>query len=273
MADLQKKINEAAEYILKNTKYAPKIGVILGSGLGGYGDILENAEYFNYADIPNFPISTVVGHKGRFVITDNVICMQGRFHFYEGYTMQQVTFPIRVMKKLGVNILLVTNASGGVNESFNCGDLMVITDHINFMGTNPLIGTNLDEFGPRFPDMSECYNKNYIDMVMSIGNKMGIKLQKGVYTAFTGPSFETPAEVRMARTMGGDAVGMSTVPEVITAVHCGINVIGISCITNHAAGVTNQPLSHVEVIETTEAVKPIFTKLLQNIINELQGDK
>ncbi|MGE4213734.1 MAG: purine-nucleoside phosphorylase [Anaerotignaceae bacterium] len=260
---------QASDYIKQRTKYAPKIGVILGSGLGDFGDNLENAEYYDYKDVPNLPVSTVVGHKGRFVVTDKLICMQGRFHFYEGYKLTGVTFPIRLMKLLGVEKLIVTNAAGGVNEAFSAGDLMVITDHINMMGTNPLIGENLEDFGTRFPDMSNGYDKEMIDIAMKAGKKQGLMLKQGVYCAMTGPSFETPAEIRMVRALGGDAVGMSTVPEVITANHCGIKVLGISCITNLAAGVSQQPLNHVEVIETTQRVKEKFIDLLRTIVKEV----
>lgn len=265
-----KMVEEATGYIKEKIKYSPKIGIILGSGLGTYGDGLENAQYCDYKDIPYFPVSTVEGHKGRFVINEDVICMQGRFHFYEGYSMQQITFPIQVMKKMGVENLIVTNACGGVNKSFHAGDLMIITDHINFMGSNPLIGKNLEEFGPRFPDMSEAYCKEYQELALKTGKELGIELQKGVYMAFTGPNYETPAEVRMAGIVGADAVGMSTVPEVLTAVHCGMKVLGISCITNLAAGVMHKCLNHAEVIEMSEKVKPKFVELISKIIDKMK---
>ncbi|MDD3570604.1 MAG: purine-nucleoside phosphorylase [Lachnospiraceae bacterium] len=267
--ELMERLKQAADYIKERTKYSPKTGVILGSGLGEFGDSLENAEYYDYKDVPNLPVSTVVGHKGRFVVTDNIICMQGRFHFYEGYKLNDVTFPIRLMKLLGVEKLIVTNAAGGVNTNFSAGDLMVITDHINMMGTNPLIGENLDDFGTRFPDMSNGYDKDMIEIAMKAGEKQGLTLKQGVYCAMTGPSFETPAEIRMVRVLGGDAVGMSTVPEVIIANHCGIRVLGISCITNLAAGVSQQPLNHAEVIETTQLVKEKFIDLLKSIVQEV----
>lgn len=267
--ELMERLEQAADYIKGRTKYSPKIGVILGSGLGEFGDSLETAEYYDYKDVPNLPISTVVGHKGRFVVTDKLICMQGRFHFYEGYKLTDVTFPIRLMKLLGVEKLIVTNAAGGVNISFSAGDLMVITDHINMMGTNPLIGENLDNFGTRFPDMSNGYDKEMIEIALKVGKEQGLLLKQGVYCAMTGPSFETPAEIRMVRALGGDAVGMSTVPEVITANHCGIKVLGISCITNMAAGVSEQPLNHAEVIETTQRVKEKFIDLLKAIVQEV----
>lgn len=267
--NLENKIIEASKYIENKVSARPKIGLILGSGLGAYGESLQNVSFIEYKDIPNFPTSTVQGHKGRFVINEDVICMQGRFHFYEGYKMEDVTFPIRVMKNLGVEIILLTNASGGVNKEFKPGDLMVITDHLNLMGTNPLIGKNLDSFGERFPDMSTCYTPEYVNTVIELGKDLGLKLQTGVYAGFTGPSYETPAEVRMARILGADAVGMSTVPEAIVARHCGMKVIGISCITNMAAGVSEIPLCHEEVMQTSERVKCEFIKLVDSIVNRL----
>lgn len=267
--ELMKRLEQAADYIKTRTKHSPKIGVILGSGLGDFGDSLENAEYYDYKDVPNLPVSTVIGHKGRFVVTPDLICMQGRFHFYEGYNLTEVTFPIRLMKLLGVEKLIVTNAAGGVNTNYSTGDLMVITDHINMMGTNPLIGANLDAFGTRFPDMSNGYDKELIEVAMKIGGIKGLNLKQGVYCAMTGPSFETPAEIRMVRTIGGDAVGMSTVPEVIVANHCGVKVLGISCITNMAAGVNSKALNHEEVIETTKRVKEKFIDLVRTIIKTI----
>ena len=267
--ELMERLLQSAEYIKQRTNYSPKVGIILGSGLGDFGDNLENAEYYDYKDIPNLPVSTVVGHKGRFVVTSKLICMQGRFHFYEGYPLTDVTFPIRLMKLLGVEKLIVTNAAGGVNTAFNAGDLMVITDHINLMGTNPLIGANLEDFGTRFPDMSGGYDKEMIDIAIKAGEKQGLTLKQGVYCAMTGPSFETPAEIRMIRALGGDAVGMSTVPEVIVANHCGLKVLGISCITNLAAGVSAQPLNHSEVIGTTQRVKKKFIELLRIVVEKI----
>ena len=260
------KIQKAANYLKQNCSYRPKIGVILGSGLGGYGDSLKDAKSFSYQDIPHFPISTVEGHAGKFIITEQVICMQGRFHYYEGYDMEEVIFPIRVMKLLGVEKLIVTNAAGGVNKEFDCGDLMLITDHINMLGKNPLIGKNMDSFGIRFPDMSEAYSKELIAVAREVAQKIDLPLKEGIYMYFSGPSFETPAEVRAARILGADAVGMSTVPEVIVANHCGIKVLGISCVTNMAAGVVAQPLSHIEVIETTERVKGKFVEFVKKLV-------
>ena len=252
--------------------FKPEIGIILGSGLGELAD-----EYCDiaipYAEIPGFEASTVSGHKSRLVFANingkKVVMMQGRFHFYEGHSIQKVVFPVKVMKKLGVKTLIVTNAAGGVNPDFKPADLMIITDHINFMGVNPLIGPNDSGMGERFPDMSEVYTKKYVKLAENIGKKLGIKLQKGVYIALTGPSYETPAEVRMARIIGADAVGMSTVPEAITASWAGMNVIGLSCICNSAAGVSTVGLSHADVIKAAGEAKDKFIKLVKEIIKEI----
>lgn len=268
--DLLNQIKASADFILSKSNYKPEIGLILGSGLGSLADSIENPEFYNYSDIPNFPTSTVEGHAGRLVIGTlggkQVVAMQGRFHYYEGYSMEKITFPVRVMKLLGVSKLIVTNACGAVNQDFNAGDLMVITDHINFSGSNPLFGHNLDEFGPRFPDMSEAYNLELRNKVLNVGKELGLDLKQGVYVMFSGPTYETPAEVRMAKIMGGDAVGMSTVPEVIVANHSGIKTVGISCLTNMAAGILDQPLNHEEVIETSARVKNNFIKLMNRVI-------
>ena len=271
--DLLKNIKTAAEYILNKLETKPEIGLILGSGLGSLADLIENPQFFPYEEIPNFPVSTVEGHEGRLVVGTlqgkNVIAMQGRFHYYEGYNMQQVTFPIRVMKLLGVETLIVTNAAGAVNTNYKPGDLMIITDHINLSGMNPLIGKNLEEFGPRFPDMSSAYKKDYVTLVKKVGESLNLDLKEGVYVMMSGPTYETPAEIRMVTAIGGDAVGMSTVPEVIVANHCGINVIGISCLTNMAAGILDQPLNHAEVIETSNKAKNDFINLMKNVIKTL----
>lgn len=262
---------EAAHFIdQKMAGKRPEIGLILGSGLGVLADEIENAVTISYDEIPNFPKSTVEGHKGQLVIGTlegkTVMAMQGRFHFYEGYSMQQVTFPVRVMKDLGINHLLVTNAAGGINESFQPGDLMIITDHINMMGTNPLIGKNDEKMGPRFPDMSQAYNRELIQHAEKVAQSLSLEIKKGVYVGNTGPVYETGAEIRMLRTLGGDAVGMSTVPEVIVANHSGMSVLGISCISNMAAGILDQPLTHDEVIETTQKVKKDFLSFVKAII-------
>ena len=247
-----------------------KIGLILGSGLGEYADRIENQQYVNYSDLPGFPQSRVEGHKGRFVIGDlfgkRVICMQGRVHYYEGYPQSELAISIRVMKRLGVEKLLLTNAAGGVNLEFSAGDLMLISDHINFSGSNPLIGPNDDAFGPRFPDQTNVYDRDLRAGVCAAAHKVGISLREGVYMMFSGPTFESPAEIVFARTIGASAVGMSTVPEAITAVHCGIKTVGISLITNMAAGIFNQPLSHEEVQETAALASEKFSKLVDQII-------
>jgi purine-nucleoside phosphorylase len=267
-------ITEAASYILSQlSEQNPKVGLILGSGLGVLGDEIEQAVNIPYENIPHFPKSTVAGHKGQLVIGqlegNTVIAMQGRFHYYEGYTMEQVTFPVRVMKEIGVEKLFVTNAAGGINESFDPGDLMIIEDHINMMGNNPLIGPNDEELGPRFPDMSQAYNRELIAHAEQCAKDLELSIQKGVYIGNTGPSYETGAEIRMLRTLGGDAVGMSTVPEVIVANHTGLKVLGISCISNMAAGILDQPLSHDEVMETTEKVRQNFLDFVKRIVKTL----
>lgn len=266
-------IQNAASFINDKLEQQPKIGLILGSGLGVLADDIENPVKIPYNEIPGFPVSTVEGHAGQLVCGQlsgvEVIAMQGRFHYYEGYSMDKVTFPIRVMKELGIEKLIVTNAAGGVNESFEPGDLMIITDHINNMGTNPLIGPNDSRFGVRFPDMSEAYSKNLRGIAKEVADKNKLTIKEGVYVGNPGPVYETPAEVRMIRTIGGDAVGMSTVPEVIVAKHSGLEVLGISCISNMAAGILDQPLSHEEVIETTEKVKSSFLLLVNEIVKML----
>ncbi|OYD09780.1 purine-nucleoside phosphorylase [Paludifilum halophilum] len=273
--DKVQQTKEAAERIGKRIGEQPKIGLVLGSGLGVLADEIQNAEVIPYGDIPHFPVSTVEGHAGQLVLgrleTQPVVAMQGRFHFYEGYGMKEVTFPIRVMKELGVETLIVTNAAGGINTDFEAGNLMLVRDHINFMFTNPLIGPNQSEWGVRFPDMSEAYDPAYRRLAQQVAEKEGISLQQGVYLGSTGPAYETPAEIRMFRSMGADAVGMSTVPEVIVARHAGIRVLGISCITNMAAGILPQPLSHEEVIETAEVVKPRFIRLVKGIVQGIRS--
>lgn len=264
--DYIKKIKESVDFIASKTNKLPKIGLVLGSGLGDLANKIEKPVIIKYEDIPSFPQSTVEGHAGQLVIGELagkiVVAMQGRFHFYEGYSLKDVTFPIRVMIGLGIDSLIVTNAAGGVNTQFVPGDLMIIQDHINFTGQNPLIGGNLNELGPRFVDMSRAYNRDYIDLAREAGKKLGLNLKEGVYMWFTGSTYETPSEVRLARTLGADAVGMSTVPEVIIANHQGIKVLGISCITNMASGILDQPLNHEEVVETSKRVKDSFEKLL-----------
>lgn len=265
---------EAANFLKGKYTKSPRIGLILGSGLGVLADEIENPVKIPYEEIPNFPVSTVEGHAGQLVIGNlsgkEVVVMQGRFHYYEGYPFNQVTFPVKVMKELGVQTVVVTNAAGGVNQSFEPGDLMIISDHINNMGSNPLIGPNDSKFGARFPDMSEAYSKELRTLARDVASKLNIRIQEGVYVGNTGPSYETPAEVRMIRTIGGDAVGMSTVPEVIVARHAGLKVLGISCISNMAAGILDQPLTHDEVIETTEKVRADFLKFVKEIVNQIK---
>lgn len=266
-------IEETLDYINEYTdNFEPEIGIVLGSGLGDLADKYCDIA-IPYSNIPHFAKSTVQGHKGQLVFADingrKVVMMQGRNHFYEGHSMSDVTYPIKVMKKLGVKTLILTNAAGAVNKSFRPADLMVITDHINFMGTNPLIGRNDENFGVRFPDMSEVYNKNLIKIVDAAGRLLKLDLKHGVYMATTGPSYETPAEIKMARFMGADAIGMSTVPEAIVANYCGIEVIGISCISNYATGVSTKKLSHEEVIETTDKVKAKFKELVLLLLKNI----
>lgn len=271
--NLYKNVLEAKEYIEKIITNKPSIGLILGSGLGTLGEEVDNKTIIEYSHIPNFPVSTVEGHKGRFILGElesvDVAVMQGRFHFYEGYSMQEIVFPILVMKAIGINKIIVTNAAGGINAILNAGNLMLINDHINFISGNPLIGENIDYFGPRFPDMSNAYSKRLIEIAKELCKKHNIEIKEGVYISMSGPAYETPAEIRMARILGADAVGMSTVPEVIAANHAGMEVLGISCITNMAAGVQDKPLSHIEVVNTAEAVKENFIKLIRLIVKEI----
>ena len=252
--------------------FQPEIGIILGSGLGDFADEFESI-IIPYNDIPGFEKSNVQGHKGQLVFAQingkKVVMMQGRYHFYEGYSMQTVTFPVKVMKKLGVKTLIITNAAGAVTPEFRPGDLMLITDHINFMGTNPLIGKNDETLGTRFPDMSEVYSKELIQTAEAIAKKLNINYQKGVYAATTGPSYETPSEVKMFRMLGANAVGMSTAPEAIVANYCGLKILGISCLTNYAAGVSETPLNHQEVIDTANRVKESFKNLLSEILKSI----
>lgn len=267
-------IQEAADYIRSKTNVTPKIGLILGSGLGVLAEHIEDAVSIAYQDIPYFPQSTVEGHAGELLIGSvqgaPVVLMKGRFHMYEGYGPELTAFPVRVMKALGVARLLVTNAAGGINTSFKPGDLMLISDHLNMTGRNPLVGPNDPELGARFPDMSEAYSRKLREIAKQTAQDKSIPLQEGVYVGLLGPSYETPAEIRMFRTLGADAVGMSTVSEVIVARHAGIEVLGISCISNMAAGILDQPLSHEEVIETTDRVREKFLNLVLGIIPKLQ---
>ena len=272
MMDEMKRIDEAAAKVLAVCGKAD-IGVILGSGLGDYAEALEDAVKLPYSEIPGFPRSTVAGHAGMWccgtLYGKRVVMMQGRFHYYEGYGMKDVTLPVRVMQKNGVKTLIVTNAAGGVNLGYHPGELMVIGDIFSMTAQNPLIGPNLDAFGPRFPDMSCAFDKELRALAHECANEQGFALREGVYAQMTGPTYETPAEIRMLRTLGADAVGMSTVPEVIVARHGGMRVLGISCITNMAAGILDQPLNHAEVTETANRVKGQFRNLLDRIIEKM----
>lgn len=272
MMDEMKRIDEAAAKVLAVCGKAD-IGVILGSGLGDYAEALEDAVKLPYSEIPGFPRSTVAEHAGMWCCGTlhgkRVVMMQGRFHYYEGYGMKDVTLPVRVMQKIGVKTLIVTNAAGGVNLGYHPGELMVIGDMFSMTAQNPLIGPNLDAFGPRFPDMSCAFDKELRALAHECANEQGFALREGVYAQMTGPTYETPAEIRMLRTLGADAVGMSTVPEVIVARHGGMRVLGISCITNMAAGILDQPLNHAEVTETANRVKGQFRSLLDRIIEKM----
>ncbi len=272
--NVQDQLRETVAFIQAQGVQEVEFGLILGSGLGELANDIQDPICIPYEKIPHFPVSTVAGHAGQLVYGSlsgkKVIAMQGRFHYYEGYSMQTVVFPVRVMNGLGAHSLIVTNAAGGVNTSFTPGNLMLITDHINFMGNHPLIGKNEENLGPRFPDMSEAYSHSYGQIAKKVAEKLTISLQEGVYMGFSGPTYETPAEIRFARTIGADAVGMSTVPEVIAARHVGLNVLGISCITNLASGMQAN-LNHKEVVETTERVKVDFKRLITTILAEIKG--
>jgi len=269
--------DRAAKYILSKTKLRPKIALVLGSGLGAFADDLAGAVRIPYEKIPGFPRSTAAGHAGRLVIGNvsniAIAAMQGRVHFYEGYTAKEVVFPMCVFGRMGIRCAILTNAAGGINLEFKQGALIAIRDHINLQGANPLIGPNDDRFGPRFPDMSQAYWKPYREATLAEAKRLGIDVHEGVYAALSGPSYETPAEIRYLRTIGADLVGMSTVPEVIVARHMGIRVLGISCVTNMAAGILDQPIDHAEVMETGERVKSQFVALLRAVIPRIAAEK
>lgn len=266
-------IKAAAAYIGQQTNIKPEVGLILGSGLGVLADLIEDTVSIAYTDIPHFPVSTVEGHEGELLLGNiqgrPVVMMKGRFHMYEGYGPEVTAFPVRVMKELGVKSLLVTNAAGGVNLSYQPGDLMLISDHLNLTGRNPLVGPNDPALGVRFPDMSEAYSRRLCQVAKEVAVSQSIVLREGVYAGLLGPTYETPAEIVMLRTLGADAVGMSTVSEVIVARHAGIEVLGISCISNMAAGILDQPLSHEEVMETAEKVREKFLGLVMGIIPKM----
>lgn len=274
-SDLLSRVEACAATIRQKVPgFSPKVGLILGSGLGAFADSLTRSVSIPYADLPDFPRSSVVGHAGKLVLgfhegTLPVITMQGRVHYYEGYQPWQVGFPARVLCRLGIKALVVTNAAGGINTGFSVGDLMAITDHLNLAGYNPLVGPNDEALGPRFPDMSHAYDPGFLDVLRAAAKTEQVPLREGVYVSLSGPSYETPAEIRMLRTLGADAVGMSTVPEVIVAAHMGVKVTGISCITNLAAGISAQKLSHDEVSEVANKVKGTFTRLLGRFLDEV----
>lgn len=272
--ELKDKIQQAAHFIQTKTAAKPQVALVLGSGLGKFADELKNSVAIPFEQIPHFPVSTVKGHAGKLVIGEAggkiVVAMQGRFHYYEGYSMQEITFPMRVMLNLGIQDLIITNASGGLNRNYKVGDLMIMTDHINFMGGNPLIGRNDDTTGPRFPPMQGIYTRTLVDQAMQVGRDIGAPVERGVYVAVSGPNYETAAELRAFRVMGADAVGMLTVPEVIVAVHGGIKrILGISCITDMATGETLENVNHEEVIAAAASAQPYFLKLIQSMLERL----
>ncbi|MHC1747971.1 MAG: purine-nucleoside phosphorylase [Cellulosilyticaceae bacterium] len=266
-------IMESVNYIKEKTSYNPKVGVILGSGLGNLVSAVENPEYIDYKAIPNFPVSTVSGHEGRLVFGTikgvEVVLMQGRFHYYEGYTMKQVTYPVYVMKQLGIDKIIVTNACGGINTNLHPGSLMLITDFINLFGNNPLMGINDERLGVRFPDMSEPYKIELINKAKKIADAMNIEWAEGVYAGFMGPYYETAAEIRMIGRHGADAVGMSTVPETIVANYLGMDVLGIACITNMATGIQKEKHSHERVVATAQKASSDLCKWVEQIIQEI----
>jgi len=270
---LYERAEHAARVIRAQYGEEARVGLILGSGLGAFADDLEEAVAVSYEEIPGFARSTVEGHAGRLVMGKiagtSLVVLQGRFHYYEGYTLEEVTFPVRVLGLLGVKTLVLTNAAGGLNNSFTQGALMLISDHLNLMGVNPLRGANDARFGSRFPDMSDVYEREFQEIAITEAHDMKLELKRGIYAALTGPSYETPAEIRMLRALGADAVGMSTVPEALIARHMGIKVLGVSCITNMAAGVLDRPIDHAEVMEIGEQVRATFSELLRRTIPKL----
>jgi len=271
--DLKAKITESVEFINQKSNIKPKIAIILGTGLGRLVEDIQEKEIIPYSDIPNFPISTVQGHSGNLVLgkleNKEVVAMQGRFHYYEGYNLKEVTFPVRVMKKLGADVIIISNAAGGMNRFFKRGDLMLITDHINLFGDNPLIGPNDEELGLRFPDMSEAYDRKLIELTLKVALEEKIRLHQGIYAGLTGPTLETPAEYRFLINIGADAVGMSTVPEVIVANHMGMKVLGISCITDLAINGVTAKTSVEEILKVASKAEPIMTKLVKMVIQKI----
>jgi len=276
MTDQFTAADSAAQLILSRTSLRPKIGLVLGSGLGAFADSLTDAARVPYAEIPSFPQSTAIGHAGRMVVGNAgsvaVAAMQGRVHLYEGYSAQEITFPIRVFARMGIRAVILTNAAGGMNLSYSQGALVLIRDHINLQGANPLIGHNDDRFGPRFPDMTRAYDPQYRAIAKEEARNLNLILEEGIYAALPGPSYETPAEIDYLRRIGADLVGMSTVAEVIAARHMGLKVLAISCVTNMAAGILDQPLSHSEVMETGERVKSTFEALLRAVLPRIAAN-
>jgi purine-nucleoside phosphorylase len=276
MTDDYTKAGAAAQFLLSQTSVRPKIGLVLGSGLGGFGDELSDATRIPYTNIPFFPRSTAVGHAGQMVIGNAagvpVAAMQGRVHLYEGYSAHEVTFPVRVLDCMNIRAVVLTNAAGGINLEYKQGALVVLTDHINLQGHNPLVGPNDERFGPRFPDMTQAYSKPYREIALAAAMKAGKTLHQGVYAGLLGPSYETPAEIRYLRAIGADLVGMSTVLEVIAARHMGMKVLAISCVTNMAAGILDQVINHEEVLETGKRVTGDFIALLRVVLPEMAKD-
>lgn len=268
------KILEASQYILSKINTRPKIGIVLGSGLGIYVDQIQNKTIIPYQDIPHFKRTTVEGHEGRLIIGEvhgvTVAALQGRFHAYEGHPMDEIVLPVRTLAAIGAEILFVTNASGGINPSYHPGDLVAITDHINMSGRNPLVGPNIAELGPRFPDMTTSYDPELITLLQAVARNHHVEIKTGVYCSVLGPTYETPAEIRMIRTIGGDLVGMSTVPEVIAGNHLGLKVAGVACITNYAAGIKPEKLSHADVKKVAEKAMVGFATILTETIGELK---
>jgi purine-nucleoside phosphorylase len=276
MDDTFSRAESAAAFLLTQTRLRPKIAVVLGSGLGAFGDELTDAVRIPYSQIPSFPRSTAIGHAGLMVLgnagTVPVAVMQGRVHLYEGYSAEQVAFPIRVLGRMGIRALILTNAAGGINLQYRQGALVLISDHMNLQGQNPLLGPNDERFGLRFPDMSDAYCKAYRGLASEAAQKLGQRLQEGVYAGLLGPSYETPAEIRYLRSIGADLVGMSTIAEVIAARHMGIKVLAISCVTNMAAGILDKPLNHREVLETAERIQGEFVALIREVLPRVAKD-
>jgi len=269
----EEKLNNCVEQVKKLTDFVPRVALILGSGLGALAEEIETVDIVEYKQIDGFPISTVAGHKGRFIFgyieKVPVVIMQGRVHYYEGYDINDVVLPVRLMSRLGAKVLFLTNAAGGINKNFNAGNFMLITDHIASFVPSPLIGPNMDSLGVRFPDMSEVYNEELREIIRSTARELDIPLREGVYIQLTGPNYETPAEIRMCKALGADAVGMSTACEAIAANHAGMKICGISCISNMASGISEKPLSHKEVQETADRVAPLFKSLVKNSISKM----